>query len=91
MTDPAGDAVSQQEGQAAVDRGVRLAKNARQLRRVDEGHLAEGVEWLSVGERHVLRVAKESPGGQSYLSTTDLVPPPVPAKLDLRLRFKVLL
>ena len=33
-----------------VDRGVGLADNERQLRRVDEGRPAEGVEQLSVGD-----------------------------------------
>ena len=36
-----------------VDRGVGLADNERQLRRVDEGRPAEGVEQLSFGDRHV--------------------------------------
>ena len=36
-----------------VDRGVGLADNERQLRRIDEGRPAEGVEQLSVGEGHV--------------------------------------
>ena len=41
---PPGDAVGQQAGQSAVDRGVRLAEDACQLRRVDERHPAEEVE-----------------------------------------------
>ena len=36
-------------GQRAVDRGVRLAEDERQLRRVDEGRPAEGVEHLTIG------------------------------------------
>ena len=44
MTHPADDAVGQQVGQGAVDGRVRLAEDARQLRRVDEGRPAEGVE-----------------------------------------------
>ena len=38
----------QQVCQDAVDRGVRLVENERQLRRVDERRPAEGVEQLSV-------------------------------------------
>ena len=53
------DAIAQQAGQGSVDRGVGLAEDARQLRRVDERHPAEGVEQLSVGECHVSSVAKE--------------------------------
>ena len=37
-------AVSQQVGQCSVDGRVRLAEDARQLRRVDERHPAEGIE-----------------------------------------------
>ena len=44
---PPHDAVCKQSGQSAVDRGVRLTEDARQLRRIDEGRLAEGVEKLS--------------------------------------------
>ena len=40
--------VSQQAGQSAVNRGVRLAEDACQLRRTDERRPAEGVEHLSV-------------------------------------------
>ena len=47
-----------------MDCGVRLAENERQLRRIDEGRPAEGVEQLSFGDRHVSRVAIERPGGQ---------------------------
>ena len=31
-----------------MDGGVRIAEHERQLRRVDEGRVAEGVEQLSV-------------------------------------------
>ena len=41
VTDPPDDALCQQVGQGAVNRGVRLAENARQLCRVDEGHPTE--------------------------------------------------
>ena len=44
MADTPGDAVGQQAGQGAVDRGVRLAEDERQLRRIDERRPAEGVE-----------------------------------------------
>ena len=44
---------------------VRFAKDARQLRRVHEWRLAEGVSQLSVGEGHVSGVAREGDGGQS--------------------------
>ena len=37
----------QQVDQGTVNRGVRLAEDERQLRRVDEGRPAEGVEHLS--------------------------------------------
>ena len=59
---PPDDALGQLVGQGSVDCGVRLAEDARQLRRIDEGRPAEGVEQLSFGDRHVLRVAKESLG-----------------------------
>ena len=42
------DALGQQVAQGSVDGGARLAKNERQLHRVDERRLAEGVEQLSV-------------------------------------------
>ena len=45
---PAHEAFGQQVCQDAVDRGVRLVENERQLRRVDERRPAEGVEQLSV-------------------------------------------
>ena len=45
---PPGDAVGQQAGQGAVNGGVRLPQNARQLRGVYEGRPAEDVEQLSV-------------------------------------------
>ena len=63
MAHPPADAFGQQVGQGAVDGRVRLAENERQLRRIDEGRPAEGVEQLSFGDRHVLSVAKESPDG----------------------------
>ena len=47
-----------------MDGSVRLAENACQLRRVDEGRPAEGVEQLSFGEGHVSSVTIERPGGQ---------------------------
>ena len=53
MTHPPDDAVGQQAGQGAVDGRMGLAQDARQLRRVDERHPAEGVEQLSFGECHV--------------------------------------
>ena len=57
-------AFGQQVAQGSVDCGVRLAENKRQLRRIDERRSAKGVEQLSFGEGHMLRVAKESPDGQ---------------------------
>ena len=53
VADPPRVAVGQQAGQSAVDRGVRLAENEGQLRRIDERHPAEGVENLSLGECQV--------------------------------------
>ena len=61
------NAVGQQVGQGSVDGRVRLAQDARQFRRVDERHPAEGVEEverLSVGEGHISSVVKEGRGGQ---------------------------
>ena len=49
---PPDDAVGQQAGQGSVDSRVGLAEDARQLRRVDERHPAEGVKHLSFGEGH---------------------------------------
>ena len=46
MADPVDDAFAQQVGQGAMDRGVRLAQDERQLRRIDEGRPAEGIEQL---------------------------------------------
>ena len=64
MAHPPHGAVCQQVGQVSVDRGVGLAENERQLRRVDEGRPAEGVEQLPVIQRHEPRVAKSGRGGQ---------------------------
>ena len=64
MTHPPGDADGQQAGQSAVDRGVGLAEDARQFRRIDERHPAEGVEQLSFGEGHSPSVAKSGRSGQ---------------------------
>ena len=36
-----------------MDRRVRLAQVARHLRRIDERHLAEGVEQLYIRECHI--------------------------------------
>ena len=44
VTHPPDDAVGQQVGQGSVNRGVGLAEDARQFRRVDERHPAEGVK-----------------------------------------------
>ena len=41
-----------------------LAEDARQFRRVDERHPAEGVEHLLVGEGHISSAAKEAGSGQ---------------------------
>ena len=56
MAHPPGDAVGQQAGQGSVNGRVRLAQDACQLRRVDERRPAEGVEQLSFGDCHVLRL-----------------------------------
>ena len=64
VASPPHDASGQKAGQSAVDRGVGLAENERQLRRIDEGRPAEGVEQLSFGDRHSTSVAIECPGGQ---------------------------
>ena len=58
MTHPSDDAGRQRAGQGSVYRGVRLAENERQLRRIDEGRSAKRVEQLSVREGHVLSVAE---------------------------------
>ena len=44
MADPPNDAVGQQVGQGTVDRGMRLAENEGQLRRIDDGRPAEGIK-----------------------------------------------
>ena len=44
---PLDDAVGPHVGQGSVDRGVRLAENERQFRRIDERRSAEGVQQLS--------------------------------------------
>ena len=64
MAHPPDDAIGQQVGQGAVDRRVRLAEDARQLRRIDERRPAEGVEQLSIGETHTASVAIDRHGGQ---------------------------
>ena len=56
MTHPPDDTVGQQIGQGSVNRRVGLAEDARQLRRVDKRHPAEGVEQLSIREGHVSRL-----------------------------------
>ena len=53
VADPPDDALGQQVGQVSVDRGVGLAEDVRQLRRVDEGRSAESVEQLSFGKSQV--------------------------------------
>ena len=58
------DALGQQAGQGAVDGGVGLTQDERQLRRVDEGRPAESVEHLSFGQGHSSSVGIEQPGGQ---------------------------
>lgn len=55
---PPDDAVGQQVAQGSVDPGVRLAEDAHQLRRIDEGPPAEGIEQLSFGNRHVLSMTR---------------------------------
>ena len=44
VADAPDDAIDQQVGQGAVNRGVRLAENARHLRRIDERRPAKEVE-----------------------------------------------
>ena len=44
MAHPPDDAGGQQVGQGSVNRGVRLAQDACQLRRIDERRPAEEVE-----------------------------------------------
>ena len=56
VADVPGDAVRQQPGQCSMDGGVRLTEDARQLRRIDERRPAEGVEQLSFGDCHMLRL-----------------------------------
>ena len=58
------NALGQQGGQGAVDRRVRLAEDACQLRRIDEWRPAEGVEHLLFGHGHSSSVAIEGTGGQ---------------------------
>ena len=59
MAHPPEDAGGQHAGQCSVNRGVRLAENERQFRRIDERHPAEEVENLSIGDCHTMSVAKE--------------------------------
>ena len=65
MAHPPDNAICQQAGQGPVNRGVGLAQNTRQIRRIDERRPAEGVKQLSVGEGHVSSVTIECPGGQA--------------------------
>ena len=64
MADPPGDAVGQQVGKTAVNGRVRLAKDERQLRRIDERHPTERVEHLSFGDGHMSRLAVRRCGAQ---------------------------
>ena len=64
VADPPGDALGQQAGQAPVDGNVGLPGDHRQFRRVHEGHPADVVQQLLVGDAHVSSVADEWPGGQ---------------------------
>ena len=50
MAHPPDDAGGQQVRQGSVNRGVRLAQDARQFRRIDERRLAE---WLDIDPRTV--------------------------------------
>ena len=61
VTHPPGDAFGQEAGQGAVDRGVRLAENERQFRRIYERRPAEQVEQLSVGDGHVSSLPEQWP------------------------------
>ena len=58
------DALGNQIGQDSVDRGVRLAEDERQLRRIDERRPAEGGKQLSIGECHTSSVAIYWHGGR---------------------------
>ena len=58
------DALGQQAGQAPVDGNVGLPGDHRQFRRVHEGHPADVVQQLLVGDAHVSSVTDEWPGGQ---------------------------
>lgn len=60
MAHPSHDAFGQQAGQGAVDRGVRLAEDARQLRRVDKRHPAEGVEQLDEASKLDIHISEKS-------------------------------
>ena len=70
MANPPNDAFPQQVAQGSVDSGVRLAKDARQLRRVDKRRPAEGVEQLSFGDCHASSVTIECLGGQPSCGTS---------------------
>ena len=58
MAHPPRDAVRHKGGQGSVDGGVRLAQDAGQLRRVDEGRPAESVKKLSVVNGHEPSLAR---------------------------------
>ena len=66
-----GDALGQQVGKGTVDRGVRLAKNERQFRRIGEGRPAEKIKHMSVGVTHTSRVTFDRHGRQSPIDTAD--------------------
>ena len=70
VTHPPDGAVGQQTGQGAVNRGVRLAENERQFRRIDERHPAEKVQQLSVRESHKLRVERRGSGGNRHMAVS---------------------
>ena len=60
----------------AVDRGVRLAEDVRQLRRIDEGRLGEGIEQLSFGKSQVV-VLTHSLGRMSALPSETIAQLPL--------------
>ena len=68
MADAPHYAVVQQPGQAPVNRRVGLARDHRQFRRVHEGHSAQVVQQLLVGDAHVSSVAEEGRRGQQEVS-----------------------
>ena len=70
------------EESEVVDRGVGLAENERQLRRIDERRPAEGVEQLSFGGRHVLSLRSQRTRSGQCTAVREWRTPGLVARLD---------